>query len=194
MKSTARVSLFLCFALINLFSIAQNPTSGSKSDSASLNTERKNTVYSELLGNAAGFSINFDRIVFTKNSASISLCIGAGRVPGILINRALDNGFTPNFLVYGIPISTNLFWGRRNNHFETGLGLTYQQGLLSVGQRYSQSVFAVARIGYRYQKKTGGFFWKIGLTPFFTIFDFGDEELGPVIPLAGVAFGYTIKL
>ncbi len=190
MKLNLSVSLFLFFALTSIISIAQTQTI----DSAAQRTGSKNSVYAELLGNAAGLSINYDRIILRKNNISLSLCLGAGMVPSNLINGALNNGAKTNYLVYGIPVSTNLFWGRRNSHLETGVGLTYQQGMSGLGaDKYSQTLFAVARLGYRYQKEIGGFFWKIGLTPFFAIVDFGEIESIPIVPLAGVAFGYTLK-
>ena len=194
MKLDLRVSTFLIFALTSIISIAQTQTGGIKNDSTSQTIESKNSVYAELLGNAAGLSINYDRILLRKKNISLSLSVGAGMVPSNLINGALNNGFKTNYLVYGIPVSTNLFWGRRNSHLETGIGLTYQQGMFGLGaDKYSQTLFAVARFGYRYQRENGGFFWKIGLTPFFAIADFGEIESIPIFPLAGVAFGYTLK-
>lgn len=193
MKSILRLSFYFLFALTNIISFAQISTREINNDSTIQKTDMKNTVYAEILGNAAGLSITHDRIVFRKNNISLSLCLGVGMVPSNLINGALNNGVKPNYLVYGIPISTNLFWGRKNNHLETGLGLTYQQGMTGIGEKYSKTIFAVARIGYRYQKEGGGFFWKIGLTPFFAIADFGVIKSIPIVPLAGIALGYTIK-
>ena len=86
-----------------------------------------------------------------------------------------------------------MFWGRKNNHLETGIGLTYQQGMTGSGEKYSKNILAVASIRYRYQKENGGFFWKFGLTPFFAIADFGEIKSIPVVPLGGIALGYTIK-
>jgi len=194
MQLKLSVFLFLIFSLTNFISVSQTQMNRIKNDSTSLRTGNKNTLFVELLGNAAAISINYDRIVLRKKNISLTVCIGAGMIPSNLINQALHNSFKSNYVVYGIPISTNLFWGRRKSHFEIGAGLTYHQGMYGLGpNKYSKTLFAVARLGYRYQKENGGFFWKIGLTPLFAIADFGEIESSAAVPLSGISLGYTLK-
>ena len=197
MKSILYKLLFLFFVFTRIVSTAQISSGAMNKDSVIQisKTGMKNTVYAEILGNAAGlFSINYDRIVFKKEKISLSFSIGAGMVPGNLINNAFNEHLQKiNYLIYGIPISLNLSFGRKNHHLETGLGITYQQGMFASGLQYSKTVFAVIRIGYRYQKENGGYFWKIGFTPFFPIKEFGNEQTFPFIPLGGLALGYTFK-
>jgi hypothetical protein len=153
----------------------------------------RNTVYAEILGNAAGLSINYDRVVLKKEKIALSICIGAGFVPSNAINKLLNNNATKkNYLPYGFPISCNLIYGKNNHHLETGVGLTYQQGMYGEGLKYSQTIFAVVRLGYRYQKENGGLFWKIGFTPFIPIKEFGTISVPYVfLPFGGIALGYT---
>lgn len=154
---------------------------------------KKNSIYGEVLGNAAGLSLNYDRVLLKKEKITLSVAIGAGIVPSNLINGALNNGWSrANYIVYGIPISSNLYFGRNNHHLETGLGLTYQQGMYGVGEKYSKTIFGVVRLGYRYQRKKGGFFCKIGVTPFIPIKEFGTISVPYVVlPWGGLGLGYT---
>ena len=62
------------------------------------------------------------------------------------------------------------------------------------------AVMAVARIGYRYQKPEGGFFYKMGFTPLLgALYNADYPERGPLLlapfayPLVGLGFGYTLK-
>lgn len=155
----------------------------------------KNTIYSELIGNtASAISINYDRILLKRGKTALSLNIGAGMVPTNIIKFKYSTRI--NYIIYAIPVSANLLIGKRNNHIELGAGCTFQQGTYGVGIKYTQTLFGVIRLGYRYQKDTGGFFWKAGFTPFIPLAEYGDitfEETSdlPFLPLAGVAFGYT---
>lgn len=155
----------------------------------------KNTIYAEILGNAAGISLNYDRVVLKKEKYFLSVGFGAGAVPANLINDALNNGMPKaKYVVYGIPIFSNLSFGKKNNHIETGLGFTFQQGMYGLGLKYSKTLFTVIRLGYRYQKEKGGFFWKIGITPFIPIKEFGTLSVPySIVPWGGLAFGYTFK-
>ncbi len=63
------------------------------------------------------------------------LSVGACMLPSNLMNDLIwDNyGLKIKYSIYGFPVATNLFWGRRKGHFETGIGLTYQQRITGVG-------------------------------------------------------------
>src|ERR1035437_10727182 len=93
MKSILYKLLFLFFVFTRIVSTAQISSGAMNKDSVIQisKTGMKNTVYAEILGNAAGlFSINYDRIVFKKEKISLSFSIGAGMVPGNLINNAFN--------------------------------------------------------------------------------------------------------
>ncbi len=159
----------------------------------------ENTIYSELLGNAAsGISLNYDRIVLKKEKVALSISIGAGIIPTNIIKFSHVSRI--NYLIFGIPVSANLLFGKNNNHIEIGTGITFQQGMYGEGPRFSKTLFGVFRLGYRYQQEAGGFFWKIGFTPFIPIKEYGTltiAENAPeinglaIVPMAGLAFGYT---
>lgn len=146
----------------------------------------------ELLGNAAGLSVNYDRIIYEKKFI-VSACIGAGMVPANLIRRGLNVPQEKGIQVYGLPVSCNISFGKKRHHAELGVGATYQKGMYGVGHDYSKTLFGVIRIGYRYQKANGGFFWKAGFTPFFRIKEYGKISVPFfVLPIAGIGFGYSI--
>ena len=172
----------------------------------------RNSVYAEVLGNAVGLSLNYDRIVLKKEKISMSFCIGAATNPINFLGSAFFNKpkFVNSPLIYGVPVSCNMIYGRGNQHFEVGVGLTYNQGYsmdinyLHEVVYYSREIFAVIRLGYRFQKKDGGLFWKLGFTPYFLIKDYivktDVPELSPsfisvpkVIPMGGIAIGYTFR-
>ncbi len=159
----------------------------------------KNTIYSEFLGNtASSISLNYDRIILKKERIALSISVGVGTVPSNIIK--FNNVPRNNYLIYGIPVSANLLFGKKNNHIEIGVGATFQQGLYAAGAEYSRTLFGVILLGYRYQKEAGGFFWKVGFTPFIPIKEYGELTIDesapkinglPIVPLVGIAFGYT---
>jgi hypothetical protein len=170
--------VLLCFSLVTVHLLKSQEVA-----------RAKNTIYTEIIGNAGSLSLNYDRIIYCKKMF-VSVSVGAGMMP---IN--ISNG-----LVYGIPISCNFFMGKRNHHIELSAGMTYHQGMYGVGKFYTETLFAVVRAGYRFQKQNEGFFWKAGFTPFFPIAEYGkitNAEFAPtiynlpIIPLAGISFGYT---
>ena len=92
--------------------------------------------------------------------------------------------YIPQLLYFISPQINYLFKGKKNSHLELGSGyaLVWFSGDLVPVQYVS------IRIGYRYQRENGGFFWKITIVPTYEI---GDLFLP--MPIPGIAFGYTFK-
>lgn len=151
----------------------------------------KNTIYSELLGSTLSYSINYDRIIFQKRKLKSSLVIG-----GALLYRY--EIFYPCFKIGNI-----LFIGNRNNHFEIGVGITYLEQVTDsykYGIEHTKALILDARIGYRYKKPDGGFFFNIAFVPLvaLTVFDdvyddYGNSRYEGIQPFGAFGFGYTIK-
>jgi len=157
---------------------------------------KKNTIYAEFLGmSGSACSINYDRVLAKINKSSLDLSIGFGYFP---------QGKSWN-AIYGIPINLNLSGGLGNHDIEIGIGLTYNSGIIqeSLLYQYSgnsspsksislQALYCSFRLGYKYQKPTGGLFVRAGFTPLVRIKTFSafDPE-GEIYPLFGLGVGYT---
>lgn len=147
-------------------------------DSTGTNAKR-NTVYIDILGPGGYYSLSFDRLfrVNKKNKNSISIGF---EIAGIT---------KPYFSTY-IPTSYNILFGKKNRHLELGIGLTfglermyhqsfYSAPQLPVGHLLEEvdhsinfDLWALPRIGYRYQKENGGFFFRISLTPIIVLLEY----------------------
>lgn len=160
---------------------------------------KHNTFYAEIFGTSGSlFSFNYDRIIANNNNnLFIDLTMGVGYLPSI-------KDWNP---VLGIPLSLNISKGHCFHYFEFGLGLTYASGIVqsqvtfdpSGGSQNSsttseslKAIWCSARIGYKYQRPTGGLFFRVGFTPLlklktFSTFNTNDN----IIPLFGLGVGYT---
>ena len=159
-----------------------NPTFGQISkDSANIS---KNTIYFEALGNGVLYSLNYDRIIFTKNLFQISGRIGFSYIPYLKNNLESFND------IFKYPFEVNVLYGRKS-HAEIGLGytpvfITYHENTFKIYDVYS---YSGVRVGYRYQEPFGGFFFRIGFIPYIN-FPKYLKNSGPKYYL-GFGFGYT---
>lgn len=140
----------------------QRPASG---------VEAVNAVYLELLGNGIFYSINYDRRFGDAFGARAGLG-GVGNAGAV-------------------PITLNYLLGGTRHHLELGIGplIVYgpetfedEQGDLVTGAT-TLAVLGTGTFGYRFQPDTGGFVFRIGLTPFFST--------GGILPWAGLSLGYA---
>lgn len=161
--------------------------------SHTINTFCKNTFFVEVGGTAGLGSINYDRMLHEI----VSLRVGAGIYPQIIeINRTT---YSSSKVVF--PLELNFISsGSSNHHFEMGLGI--YKAFAFDANYYGNSYYIMSivekatinycgRIGYRYQRKQGGFFAKAAFTPIFY------KELiantGRQVNLwGGLSLGYTL--
>lgn len=119
----------------------------------SLNAQRGQAVYAELLGNGLLFSFNYDiRLRATPDGPGARLGIGYVGSPddgGILL----------------IPFQGNWLLGKNDRYFELGLGLTIATGNGEFFDESLSEVIGTMTFGYRKQPADGGFMWKIAITP-----------------------------
>lgn len=159
---------------------------------------KNNTFYTEILGiSGSVFSFNYDRILTKDNNFFLDLTMGVGYLPSI-------KDWNP---VYGIPVSLNISSGHNYHHFEFGIGLTYNSGNVqnqkiteSFGGSINSNItyeslrafWCSIRLGYKYQKPTGGLFFRVGFTPFIKLKTYSTYETNDIIlPLIGLGIGYT---
>ena len=117
-----------------------------------------NNTYFELGGNAAGYSLNYERY-FTDND--IGFRIGAGCI------------WEGNYVALGAPVMLNKLWGNpaSNHKLETGFGTTYfsasKRSKLFDFDRNNNIFMGTASVGYKYIPKSGGITFKAAFTPIF---------------------------
>ena len=112
----------------------------------------RNAVFAELGGNGYYYSLNYER-TFSKN----------------LLIRAGIGAASKNLIV---PVLAGKCIGKGNHFLELSAGVTFATGKAdSPGFEESsyttQQLFAVAFIGYRFQKPEKKFLFRVGYTPFY---------------------------
>ena len=149
----------------------------------------------ELGGNGVFYSLNYDRMLVVKEKWKV-----AGRAGISYFNDHIFFKETNPRNLYTFPLEVSYLRGKQNHYLELGLGITpgfesYPESSFE-NENKPETPFTV-RIGYRYQKRQGGFFLKTGFTPFFTIYSKSERQQhnskGNLMPFLGLALGYTLK-
>ena len=181
MKKLSLVVFCLSFILLNDNCFAQNCIDTLKAEKEQIG---QHTIYAEGLGNAywGWYSIGYDYTLKLKPKHKLSF------------NFGINSYFVIPILTLAPQIS--YLYGKKH-HLELGVGATYWMNI-SNPVYYTGMWYIPFRIGYRYQRENGGFFFKIAYMPGFW-FDRHYEE-DRIIPIkdftpywGGVAFGYTFK-
>lgn len=147
-------------------------------------------VYLELAGNGVIYSINYDKIFHQKGTFKSSYRVGISLYP-----RNYDRVYANVYL----PVEINGMYGKRNGHFEFGLGVTpsyINYGTFDLNNfdrevlDYSGLGLAVfGRLGYRYQKPDGGFFFRVGINPIIADIRPRKDNRYFYGPYGGLSFG-----
>ncbi len=162
-------------------------TTVGQTESLNVRPSHKNTIYFELFGNAIGYSFNYDRILISKQKLKTAGRIGISYIPPILPPE--------HFIIFPLEISELISLGKENHNIEIGLGVTFlfqlHEGNDSGWWTNSEidrriETIAAPRLGYRYQRKDGGIFWKAGYTPLFGISKTREDFIVPYM------FGFSI--
>ncbi|MDF1549687.1 MAG: hypothetical protein P1P88_17805 [Bacteroidales bacterium] len=113
----------------------------------------KNTTYVDFASKGAFYSINYDKIFHQKKKFTLSYRIGFS---------ILEDGIA-------MPLGVNLFTGKGNSHVEYSLTvipyIDHYKSFLSSNDLSDKYLYVVPGIGYRFQKPTGGIFFKIVVSP-----------------------------
>lgn len=149
----------------------------------------KNIVYLDLGGNAGQYAFTYGRVFHHKGKIKLNASAGFSMW---YLGSSSNIRWLP-----AIPVELTAFYGKSNHHLELGAGVTsYLDNSIYFDQETFESVDKVVfgailpvRIGYRYQKPVGGFFFRVGYTP---IIDFpprtgGNWSFNPYH--AGLSFG-----
>lgn len=125
-----------------------------------------NAMYLEILGQGAGLTINYDRLLFPNNLNRQNLAVRAG--------------FGISLYAFTVPVTLSYLLGNKHKA-EIGIGLLYGEG---GGEISTKEVFPTACLGYRYQNPKGGVIFRIGFTPLY------DPNEG-LFPYGGLSLGLT---
>lgn len=111
---------------------------------------KKNAVYTQLMG-LGGITINYDRVFIQKPNWKLAYRLGLETVTFLQKNDSRVVGNTElNFLV-----------GKQKHFFETGIGVNANWPQV----RRPVAMIFTYNIGYRYQQRNGGFFFRGNLYP-----------------------------
>ncbi len=150
----------------------------------------KNAIYLEAGGSSGRYAVNYSKIFHQKGKLKLNSSAGFS------MWRNQINDFKTIWLPV-IPLEVTAFYGKSNHHLELGFGFTsFLDRTLDVDSETleleDKVVFGAAiplRIGYRYQKPEGGFFFRVGYTPFFSV-PLGGREDWVFTPIfAGLSIG-----
>jgi hypothetical protein len=167
---TIKKSRYLVIAVLLIFS---GNTAFGQADAEIFTA--KNAVFIELLGNSGGYGLNYGRIFHQKNRMKISGSVGFSAVYQKPIELVHSSYWIPVF-----ASEATAFIGKSRHHLEFGAGFfTFQDrdfifDTSVPGNHREESHWDLtinARIGYRYQKPEGGFFFRAGYTPMVSFFN-----------------------
>jgi hypothetical protein len=160
-----------------------------------LDFSARNSLYLELGGSSGRYAVNYSRIIHQKEKLKLNVSAGFTLWHHHRYDMSLSNRRTT--WLPGIPIEFSAFWGRSNHHLEFGVGLIpYLAPRIQIDadtfEASDKIVFGAIvplRIGYRYQKPGGGFFYRVGYTPLFIVPVGGRENWSFEPRFAGVSIG-----
>lgn len=160
---------------------------------------QKNTVYLEVGGNAAAYSLNYDRIIAIDKHVKLAPRIGAEIIPRPEAFSSLGK--------WSFPFELNMLYSNKENaknFAEIGLGLSlfsmlentyvYDDGSYSASYEFGKT--ATVRLGFRHQKPEGGLTYRAGILFKFyqdktSLSNFGDDIFLPIPVWPGVSIGYS---
>jgi len=150
----------------------------------------KNAVYLELGGSSGRYAVNYSKIFHQKGKLKLNASAGFS----MWRNKIKD--FKTIWLPV-IPLEVTALYGKSNHHLELGFGFTsYLSRTLDINSEtfeFSDKVvfgaYIPLRIGYRYQKPEGGFFFRVGYTPIIDVPVRAGKSWSFNPYWAGVSFG-----
>jgi hypothetical protein len=153
----------------------------------------RNGIYLEAGGSSGRYAVNFSRIFYQKGKLKLNASAGFS-----LSRSSIDfDSYTSKKWLPVLPLEFSGFYGKRNHHLELGFGVIFflDQAIElnpDTFEFYPRTVFGTilpTRIGYRYQKPEGGFFYRVGYTPFFKLPLATGDDLSFQPWFAGVSIG-----
>lgn len=145
------------FCFVILFLIYLNPAYSQSDKSRSA----PNQLYIEAAGPGGYGSLNYERKIFEKNDLQVGVRCGFSTYH---VNDYTNN-FNPDIL---IPIALNGYYGKIHK-FQFGVGQTFTNMVQASSKDFmpirNTNFHTFFSIGYEYQKKPQGVFFRITYTP-----------------------------
>jgi hypothetical protein len=146
---------------------------------------KSNTIYAEIGGNGGLYSLNYDKLFILSQQLKLAPRIGISWLGG--------DRFT-------LPIEANLLLGKNTdskNYAEFGIGTTIvskkTQNISdfsvvneTINEKGANAILT-SRLGFRHQKPSGGFMYRIGLTFLYN----SQSEDHKLLPFGGISFGHS---
>jgi hypothetical protein len=140
----------------------------------------RNHFFLELLGNGGAYSINYER--FLADRWTVRLGFSEWSSQGFWSNN--EN----TYLL--VPVTSSLLFGKGSNFLEVGGGVVwgritkkYDNGIAPTEKRIVTNLTGF--LGYRHQHPYGGFVFRAGFTPFYSLNNenkaWPDEDFTPSI-------------
>lgn len=154
----------------------------------------KNSIFVDLGANPLQYAVNYGRIIHQNKKLKIAASVGFS-----MRYRQPSEPIHSGYLIPVFPAEIAAFLGKDKHHFEFGAGfftILNRRFLLDpdqAGELQEKTYwdrFVMARIGYRYQKPDGGFFYRIGYTPTLAFYNSGVSDK----PIQFFPFGLGISL
>jgi hypothetical protein len=154
----------------------------------------RNALYLEIGGSSGRYAVNYNRIFYQKDKLKLTVSAGFA-----LWHYTVDLGpeYKRTSWHPAIPIELTTFWGKSKHHLEFGVGFVpYWEPIgqiapvtLEISEKTVFNANIPLRLGYRYQKPEGGFFFRVGYTPYFILPVGGREEWVFEPRFAGISIG-----
>lgn len=149
----------------------------------------KKAIYLEVGGSSGRYAINYSKIIHQKGKLKLNTSVGFSMWPKKFDSKTI---WLPT-----IPLEISALFGNSNHNLELGTGFTsfltrslyFDSETL---ENIDKVVFDAAiplRIGYRFQKPEGGFFFRVGYTPVINFPTNGRGEWNFDPYWAGISFG-----
>lgn len=193
---------FLLFALL-LGAVSLYAQEGGETDVVDEYTGKlaKNTLFVEGDINGIVYSLNYDRIIIAKPKLKIAFTGGLGLSesafadssdidPVVNISVSTLLGKSDHKLEFGVGVLTAI-----GDHFTPESHGYYTEDSTYISKytpaRENTSLHLTARIGYRYQRETGGLFFRVGFMPSYALYTLAED----IKPRWGatIGVGYTFK-
>ncbi len=180
-----------CSKLIGVFTLISLTVSISTFAQSEIETfTAKKAVYLEVGGSSGIYAINYSKIFHQKGKLKLNSSAGFS------MWRNKMNDFKTIWLPV-VPLEVSALYGKSNHYLELGFGFTtfldrtldFDSETLELEDKVVFGAAIPLRIGYRYQKPEGGFFFRVGYTPFFTLPVGGREDWVFTPIFAGISFG-----
>lgn len=131
----------------------------------------RNSVQLELLGVAAVYSVNYERILINRRKWKTAGGVGFSFLP-YDVHRS-----------FSFPIQLTEMYSISEHHIEMGLGVNPNYTTNEADDE-TWKMFLVGRVGYRYQKESGRFLFRASAIPMYL-----NGKINSV--WGALCFGYT---